>query len=363
MGGPARAVHLVTPAAGVAVGIVGLRHGARHAEAMHALGSARLVALCDPDETVLHRVGERLGVPAGSRFTDVRAMVAGGAPDAVVISVPNHLHAAVAEVALRHGLHVLLDKPLAGTLADGRRIVAAAAEAGVRLAVLHEFRADRYGQTLRRLVLDGAVGRAYQSRVAWHRRSGVPGPPKFGGWYRQRELSGGGPLLDLGVHRLDQLLWVLGSPRVRSVSAATFDCHVAGDPGIAVEDTALGFLRLEDGSVVFLETSFVCPGRRAEEVLLEIRGGSGSLTLENEDDSYRDYRLARMGPVPGGGFADVPVTLAAARSPYADFVDAVLTGGPALCDGTEALSVLGVIDALYRSAAAGHELPVPGGVS
>lgn len=333
-----------TPA--VRIGVVGLRHGARHVRGFQATsGLAEVTAVCDlaPDraDAVLNDAAP------GSRAVGWRDMLDTGLVDAVVVSLPNDLHAEYARDALQAGLHVAVEKPLCPTGVQARELARLAEQQRLVLAALHDFRVDPAHWAARELVRTGALGHVYAARTRWLRRDNAPGS-----WYRDRARAGGGVLVDLGTHRLDVALWMLDFPEVGEVRAATTRALLErrADGG-DVEDTALAWLELDGGTILHAEASFLGHLPRAEDVLLELRGTQASLRVSNVGDSYRHYDLT----VFRDGEAD-PEQVSYPQLPeppslYADFATAVATGADPICPADQAATVAELIDRLYTAAA------------
>jgi predicted dehydrogenase len=338
------------PTQPVQVGVVGLRHGARHVRGFQQTPGSTVIAVCDLDAG---RARAALAEAAPEcRAMTVDELLADSRVDAVVVSVPNDAHAEVVELALRAGKHVAVEKPMATTGAQAATLVRLADERGLVLAALHDFRADPAHWAARELVRTGALGDVYFARTVWLRRDNAPGAPRTGSWYLDKARSGGGVLVDLGSHRIDQVLWMLDFPVVQEVTAATSRRLLAqrDDLGGDVEDTASGTLRLHGGTVVQVETSFLGHLPRAETVLLELRGTQAGLQVDNVGDSYRDYRLTVFRGQNGTHEQTTFPVLAGAPSFYEDFAIAVRTGADPLCPGRQAAAVAEVIDRMYASA-------------
>jgi predicted dehydrogenase len=329
----------------VRIGVVGLRHGARHVRGWQQARGSTVSAVCDLDE---ERTGAALADagPGCLATTRYEQLLEDPDVDAVVVSVPNDAHAEFAERALRAGKHVAVEKPMATTGEQAAALVALAKERGLVLAALHDFRADAAHWAARELVRSGELGEVYFARTVWVRRDNAPGS-----WYRERSRAGGGVLLDLGTHRIDLALWMLGFPDVRDVTAATSRRLLEGRAGGGdVEDTAVGMLHLDGGAALAVETSFLGHLPRAEEVSLEIRGTRAAVRVDNVGDSYRDYRMTLLRGAQGQHQETAFSVLGPAPSMYEDFATAVRTGGEPLCPGRQAAVVAGVIDRMYAAA-------------
>jgi len=180
------------------IGVIGLGIGGHHAEHFAKLPGCVVAALSDLNPERLAAMGDKLGVAA--RFTDPIAMLDQVPLDAVAVATPNKFHAPLTIAALKRGCHVFCEKPMAMTLAEARAMKAAAVKARRNLMIDLSYRFNPMSAALKQQVESGLVGPIYFGRTVWHRQRGMP---KFGGWFGNRDLAGGGPLIDLGVHRID----------------------------------------------------------------------------------------------------------------------------------------------------------------
>ncbi len=201
-----------------------------HLEAIAALDDASLVAVCDVDPDRAQAVGSRSDVPT---WTDHRALLESARPDVVHICTPHDQHAPVAIDCLRAGIAVLTEKPVAATVAEAERVVAAAEQnPDVKIGVCFQ---NRYNATVEaiRNHLDRGVGTVLggHATVMWHR---IPAYYAARPWRGRLASSGGGVLINQAIHTLDLLQWLLGD--VVAVEAQVSGGRI--DPGIEVEDTA-----------------------------------------------------------------------------------------------------------------------------
>jgi predicted dehydrogenase len=230
------------------VALVGVGAAAQinHLPSLLRLEDVELVALCDRDPEKASRVAQKFGIPASyNRFEE---LLADDAIDAVDITTPNYLHAPMAVAALEAGKHVLCERPLARSGAEAATM-AKAAKASDRLlmcAVQHRFRPD--AQLLRKFVDKGDLGEIFLAKGGWLRQKTEWDSDA---WRAQKRESGGGVVLDLGFQMLDMALWVLGDPKVESVTASVHRTK-KGD----VEDSATAFLRLASGATLTLELTW-----------------------------------------------------------------------------------------------------------
>ncbi|WP_129658352.1 Gfo/Idh/MocA family protein [Rothia halotolerans] len=351
------------------VGVVGLGWaGQQHLDAYRAIPGVEVIALAGQEEDLLRRLAEEHDVE--HRLSDYRDLLEVPGLDAVSIAVPTFLHAPIALAALERGLHVLCEKPIARTAEEGQSMVEAARRAGrvLEIAFNHRLRGDV--RALAERVSAGQIGRPYYGRASWQRRRGIP---QLGSWFTNHDMSGGGPLIDLGVHVLDYALHILGEPRVRSVTASTFaelgPRGLGGTPRnpedrsahpYEVEDFASAFLRLEDGGTLIVEAGWAAYREETDLLDFSAFGTEGGARLhvagasENPCGDLTIYRDVE-GEVADEAVETIPGP--AHQGVVEAFVEHVRD--PACWaehDGSLALSRASIIDACYRSAAEKKEV-------
>jgi predicted dehydrogenase len=335
------------------VGVVGLGMGAGHVKGFQQHPQAEVVAVADTDPARLQQKADELGVKG--RYADLDAMLASEKLDVVAIATPNKFHKPLTIKAFKAGCHVLCEKPMAMNAAEGREMLAAAKQAKRRLMINFSFRFTDQSWALKREVETGLLGEIYFGRTVWLRRRGMPG---FGGWFGQKALSGGGPVIDLGVHRLDLALWLMGYPRPTWVLASTYD-HLAKakaakeKKAFDVEDLGVALIKFANGATLELEASWAGNIERNEEMHTRLLGTQGGLVQQNIGEGYqfeaaihleRDGRLYDMKlhpPVPG------------VRGAMYHFIDSIVAGTPHTATGEEGLIVMELLDAIYASARKG----------
>jgi predicted dehydrogenase len=339
------------------VAVVGLGIGRSHVVGLlQPPARAEVVALCDHNRSRLRRVGEEFGVAA--RYSDFEEMLEKEKPDAVVVATPNDLHAPVAVAALEAGAHVLCEKPLAHRL-DAAREIAAAARKRRRFVMLDlSFRFTGGARTARRFLASGRCGDLYHSSTYWARTRGIP---TWAQWFFTAARSGGGPVIDLGVHRIDLALWFLGEPAVERVAAFTHGRLGRRLVGAKydVEEFGGGILRCAGGASVVFETSWAENSGRREVMLTRTLGVRGGAVHRNLDHTYEfvaelyEDRRGELVEVDAKRF--VLPTLVPAR----EFVRGMLGGAEAragLPDVATGVALSEILAAIYLSAREGREV-------
>lgn len=223
-------------------------------------------------------------------------------PDGIVIATPSALHAAQATAALEHGIAVFCQKPLARTAAESAGVVAAARAADVLLGVDFSYRHTAAMRAIQPLVASGALGHVYAVDLVFHNAYGPDKP-----WFRDPALSGGGCLIDLGIHLVDLALWTLGQPMVEGVSGTLWSQgRQLGPRPLQVEDHAVAQLTLQGGTVARLACSWnLAAGRDAiiEATFHGTRGGAG---MRNVDGSFYDFVAERFNGTRATRIAEPP---------------------------------------------------------
>jgi predicted dehydrogenase len=335
------------------VGIIGLGIGRSHIEGWRQHPQVEVVAVADADPQRLDQVGDQYDI--ATRYTSAEKMLAVEKFDVVSICTPNKFHKALAIAAFEAGCHVLCEKPMAMNAEEGRAMLAAAKRAGKRLMINFSYRFSAASRGLKTQVDSGMFGDFYFGRTVWHRRRGMPG---FGGWFGTKALAGGGPLIDLGVHRLDLALWLMGYPKPTWVMGNTYDPIArrladAAGKHYDVEDLAAAFIRFENGATLVVEASWAANIQEAELMETRLLGTKAGLLQKNLNEGYQFD--AHVFTEQNGAQFDMhlhpPTT--PAKSGMHDYAQAILTDTPHPASGEEGLVVMELLDAIYESARTG----------
>ncbi|MBY6036499.1 Gfo/Idh/MocA family oxidoreductase [Fictibacillus nanhaiensis] len=335
------------------IGAGGIAQG-RHIPAFQQLGDkAKVTAISDVNVEVAKTAALKFHVP--NYFTSYVEMWPH--VDAVVICTPNKFHREITIAALNAGKHVLCEKPMAMTVEECSEMVEAEKRSGKVLSIAYHYRHMKESQAAKRVIEAGEVGNPLVIRVQALRRRKVPG----WGVFTNKELQGGGSLIDYGCHLLDLTLWLLGNPAVREVSGQTYntlsrEAEQVNQWGsfeaetFEVDDHVTAYMRLENGATVLFETSWAANIPDDAE-MLRISGDRGGLDVFPFMVNKAENGMMTTTKADWISGEDDP-GLPQARN----FVDSCLGIAEPLVTAEEAMNTSRVIEAIYASSLMGKAI-------
>ena len=324
--------------------------------------NAEIYALCDINEKNLAKRAEEYKV--SRTFTDYREMLALKELDAVSVCTWNSAHAECAIAALRAGKHVLCEKPMALNTAQAQEMEKAAKESGKLLMIGFVRRFGNDCAVLKDFIDSGSFGEIYYAKAQYLRRKGCPG-----GWFGDKSRSGGGPLIDLGVHVIDLCRYLMGGPQPVSVYGATFSklgdrrhikdargyssTVVSKDDIFDVEDMATALIRFDNGAVLSVEASFSLNIEK-DVGNIELFGTKAGCKLDPEltiftdmNDYLANVKLSQSTALSFDGLFDNEIN---------HFVECIETGKPCRNPAQDGVTLMKILDGIYESARTGHEV-------
>ena len=324
--------------------------------------NVEIYALCDINEKNLAKRAEEYKV--SRTFTDYREMLALKELDAVSVCTWNSAHAECAIAALRAGKHVLCEKPMALNTAQAQEMEKAAKENGKLLMIGFVRRFGNDCAVLKDFIDSGSFGEIYYAKAQYLRRKGCPG-----GWFGDKSRSGGGPLIDLGVHVIDLCRYLMGGPQPVSVYGATFNklgdrrhikdargyssTVVSKDDIFDVEDMAPALIRFDNGAVLSVEASFSLNIDK-DVGNIELFGTKAGCKLDPEltiftdmNDYLANVKLAQSTALSFDGLFDNEIN---------HFVECIETGKPCRNPAQDGVTLMKILDGIYESARTGHEV-------
>lgn len=265
------------------VGFLGVGWIGRHRmEAMLETGAVEAAAIADPSEEV--RAAAASAAPNAARADSLEALLEHDL-DGVVIATPSALHADQTRRAFDRGMAVFCQKPLGRTEAEVRGVVDAARAADRLLSVDLSYRFTEAAVRIRELIEADALGRIHAVDLTFHNAYGPDKP-----WFYDPALSGGGCVMDLGVHLVDLALWLLEGTAVTDLSAHLFaGGRPLPGPDVA-EDYAVATLTLDSGAVVRLACSWRLPAGQDAVISASLYGERGGAELRNVGGSFYDFK-------------------------------------------------------------------------
>ncbi len=346
------------------VGIIGAGGIAQYAHipCYQNVEGVEVVAISDINEEKLKYVAEKFKIPKTfGHWQDLLAQDI----DIVSICSPNFLHAEQTIAALNAGKNVLCEKPVCLNVQQAEEIFKTVKKTGKKFMVAFNRRFSAESKVLKKLIEKGEFGEIYYVKTSYLRRRGIPG---LGTWFTTKKLAGGGPMLDVGVHMLDFVIYLMGGPMPEVVIGTTYnkfkDRAVDGGwPPIEsrirdkktgvfdVEDLASGYIKLSNGATLFVEASWAgnCqPGLKT--TIMGTKAGAEIPDPLNPQNPVRIYSEIN------GILTDITPSLPKA-SPYQEeidhFVECVREDKEPITRKEEVISVIKIIEGIYKSAETG----------
>jgi myo-inositol 2-dehydrogenase/D-chiro-inositol 1-dehydrogenase len=341
----------------VRVGLVGSGFvTAIHAEALKHVPGVVIVGVASPTADHAERFAAERGIP--HHFRDFRSLYDRGDIDVVVLGLPNDLHCEATVLAAEAGKHVVVEKPMAPSLAECDRMIAACERAGVMLGYAEELCFAPKYLRLKQLVDEGALGKVHLVKQS-EKHDGPHSP-----WFYDTRRSGGGVTFDMGCHAIEFFRWLLGKSPITSVYAqmGTF-VHTDKTNG---DDEAILIINFEGGAVGLAEESWTKPGGMDDRA--EVFGSEGQVYADllygNSLRAYSKrgygYAVEKAGATTGWSF---PIFEELWNYGFPQemehFVGCVRSGQTPIETGQDGRAVVEAIHALYASAAQGRRVALP----
>ena len=334
--------------------------GLDHIQGFQSHKQSEVVCICDTSDKRAKAAAKQFGVAC--TCGDYADAIACKDVDIVSIALPNFLHKPVALAAFKAGKHVFCDKPMAMSVAEARSMIAASKKARKTFMVGQNMRFMPDAQRVKAAVSRGDIGDIYHARAMLLRRAGIPA---LGTWFTQKKYSGGGPLIDIGVHILDLTLHLMDNFQPVTVTGITHDRLARqkiglgswgmSDPDkgkpIDCEDYAGAFIRLKGGQSIVLEVTWSIFLDEGGLTRLDLHGTKGGATafpakiikLKGKKYDVKELKTGRL---------ELPT------SRHHHFVDCVLSGAKPICQPEQSLVVQKLLNAIYRSADSGREVRI-----
>ncbi|RCX16062.1 putative dehydrogenase [Anaerobacterium chartisolvens] len=280
------------------IGIIGCGGIAnnKHLPSLAKLGElCEMTAFCDIKVERAEEAAKKYGAADAKIYSDYKELLNDDSIDVVHVLTPNVFHGPITVDSFNAGKHVMCEKPMAHTAADAKKMLDAAKKSGKKFTIGYQNRFRNEVQTLHKACETGALGDIYMAKAHAVRRRAVP----TWGVFPDKSLQGGGPLIDIGTHALDITLWMMNNYKPKSITGSVFykmadkfEGNLFGpwDPKtFEVEDSAFGFIKMENGATIFLEAAWalnVLDSKEAATTLMGTEAGaeirSGMSYAQNE---------------------------------------------------------------------------------
>jgi len=349
------------------VGCGGIANGKHMPSLKKFSDKVELVAFCDIIPERAEQAVKEYGTPDAKAYVDYHELLEDKSIDVVHVCTPNRSHAEITVAALEAGKHVMCEKPMAKTAADARLMLDAAKRTGKKLTIGYQNRCYPRCLLLKRACDEGELGEIYYAKAHAVRRRAVPTWGVFLNEYEQ----GGGPLIDIGTHALDLTLWMMNNYKPKSVMGQTFkklsDQTETGnawgdwDPEkFTVEDSAFGFIKMENGATIVLESSWALNTLDVKEAQTTLCGTKGGADMIDPDGlRFNKIHLGRpvveTPDLSAGGvaFFDGVGGNDPMMTDMGQWINAILEDKDPLVLPEQALVVTEILEAIYTSAQTG----------
>lgn len=321
-----------------------------------------MYAVCDLNEERAKKLAEKYGF--AKVYTSIAELLADPELESVSICTWNNTHAELAVAALEAGKHVLVEKPLSTTVEEALRVQDAVRRTGKIVQVGYVRRYASNTQLLKQFIDNGDLGEIYYAKASCLRRLGNPG-----GWFADKSRSGGGPLIDLGVHMIDVCWYLMGRPKVKSISGNTYhklgnraniknmNFYKAADYDSSkntVEDLANGIIRFENGASLVIDVSFTLHAKQ-NEISAKLYGDKGGCEIEPELAIITEKYDTILNMTPQVTSLALNVN-EAFQNEINHFVDCCLTGNTPISPVEDGVEMMKMLCGIYESAEQGKEI-------
>jgi predicted dehydrogenase len=346
------------------IGIIGVGGIAQttHIPNFKKVPDVEVSAITDINKEKLQYVAEKFGIK--QTFTDWEKLIDSDI-DAVVICSPNAFHAEQSIKAMERGKHVLCEKPVCLTAAEVKRVFSTSKKTGKKFMAAFPRRFTGEAKVLKSMIDNGDFGKIYYIKAGYLRRRGIPG---LGTWFTNKKLAGGGPMMDVGVHMLDMVIYLAGASLPQLVIGSKYNMFKdkAVDGGwppkntrlgdkatgkMEVEELASGFAKLANGTTLFIEASWA--GNSDVGLKASLFGTKAGVQMPDPADAKNPLRIYSEN---NGVLTDIIPAIPASDSYLEEaqhFIECIREDKEPITKENEVLTVVSIIEGIYRSAETG----------
>ncbi|TDL32789.1 Gfo/Idh/MocA family oxidoreductase [Jeotgalibacillus sp. S-D1] len=346
------------------IGCGGIANG-KHMPSLSKLKNVELVAFCDVLLERAKKAATEYGIESAKVYERYNELLEDKTIEVVHVLTPNDTHAEISIAALHSGKHVMCEKPMAKSSKEARLMVEAANQSGKKLTIGYNNRFRPDSQHLKKICEHGDLGEVYFAKAHAIRRRAVP----TWGVFLDEEKQGGGPLIDIGTHALDLTLWTMNNYKPKTVIGSSYhklsqkkDAANAWGPWdtekFTVEDSAFGFIKMENGATIVLEASWALNSLEVDEAKCSLSGTEGGADMkdglringENFGKLYTtNVDLGGDGVAFYDGKTESDADLEARL-----WIDTILNDTEPIVKPEQAYVVTQIIEAIYESAKTGQ---------
>ena len=328
----------------IKVGVIGLGGVAQlvHLPNLNKLPNVEISAVAEVNRNRLHTISDKFKID--HRFSNYKDLLEKSEVDAVIIATPTNTHKDIAIDCLQAGKDILVEKPLARTYLEAKQVYDVAKKTKRKLMVGMNLRYRPDAMLIRSMLTANEIGDPFYVKCGWIRQQSSSEK-----WFTKKEESGGGVIIDLGIHLLDLVLWLLGYPEVTSVATTNFHHRTK-----SVEDTSISCIKCKNSAVINLEVSWSLPVQK-DHFFFDVYGTKGSFS-SNPFRLYKKIENDYINLTPTQ--IDNPSILL--KKSYLNelksFLGAIKGLNPVFSSGEEAVHRMKVVEAMYESATKKHEI-------
>lgn len=351
------------------VGIVGCGGiaFAKHMPFLSQIDGVEIAGFYNPTEEKARRAKEEFGSKDAKIYKTWQQLLEDSSIDVVHVLTPNKFHAEISIAALQAGKHVMCEKPMATNVEDAQKMVEAAKKSGKKLTIAFQNRFKPENMMLKNTVERGDLGHVYFAKARALRRRGVP----TWGNFLNKDMQGGGALIDIGSHALDLTLWLMNNYQVKTVMGTTYrelakhgnaaNPWGSWDPQkFEVEESAFGFVTMADGATMVVESSWALntlDEGEAQTILCGTKAGADNihgLRINGEDIGSLYVKIVGT-QLHGAAYYELQ-TVDPGKLEIQSWIEAVREDKELLVKPEQALVVTQIIDAIYTSAQTGKAI-------
>ena len=346
------------------IGCGGIANG-KHMPSLAKVADCEMVAFCDIIPERAEKAAKDFGVEGAKVYTDYRELLKDETIDVVHVCTPNRSHSFITVDALEAGKHVMCEKPMAINSAEAKKMLDAAERTGKKLSIGYQSRFRPDAQYMKEEAEAGTFGEIYYAKATAIRRRAVPTWGVFLNEYEQ----GGGPLIDIGTHALDLTLWMMNNYKPKycvgtsyhKLNRDTDQANMWGnwDPDkFTVEDSAFGFIVMENGATIVLESAWALNTLDVREAVTSVCGTKGGADMNdglriNGVRHGRQYVMTPNFKSGGVAFNDGKKSDSPADIEERQWIEAVRNDTQPLTKPEQAYCVTRILEGIYESAKSG----------